>query len=179
MIGVHSTAKNLRASLVALMTLCVTRAGVRLRVSSRNLPITRREVLPSGMNRPWAGSNRYKISELIAVHRRVATLGRFTLTTFLCTLQGTTSDGVPIRTLQHSILGTWLTLTQAGVSPASHQIISSPHVHAIVIWPVCVSSRYFGAGTDSGGVVASSNSMIATPFLSTPTMRPVGMSLGS
>ena len=127
MIGVHSTIKNLRASLVALMTLCVARAGERLRVSSRSLPITRREVLPSGMHKPWAGSNRYKISELIAVHRRMATPGRFTLTTFLCTLQGATSDSVLIRTLQHSILGTWLTLTQAGVTPASHQTISSPH----------------------------------------------------
>ncbi len=115
------------------MTQCVARAGEQLRVSSRSLPVTRREILPSGMHKPWAGSNRYKISELIAVHRRMATPGRFTLTTFLCTLQDTISDDVLIRTLQHSILGTWLTPTQARFSLASHQTISSPHVHLIVI----------------------------------------------
>ena len=132
MIGFHGSPRNFWASLVALMTGCVTRAGVRLRVSPRSLPLSRRGVLPSGMHKPWAGSNRYKISELNAVHRRVATPGRFTLITFLCTLQDTTSDRVLIRTLQHSILGTRLTFTQAGFSPASHQAISSPHVHFFV-----------------------------------------------
>ena len=38
-----------------------------------------------------------------------------------------------IRQLQHSILGPWLAFTQAGITPASHQTISSPHVHAVVI----------------------------------------------
>ena len=98
----------------------------------------RREMLPSSVNKPWAGSNRYKISELPqvathGVHRREATPGRFTLTTFLCTLQDATSGKAFIDTLQHSILGTWLTFTQAGVPPASHQTISSPHVHRFVL----------------------------------------------
>ena len=65
MIGCHGSPRNFRASLVALMTRCVARAGERLRGSSRSLPIPRREVLPSGVHRPWAESNRYKISELM------------------------------------------------------------------------------------------------------------------
>lgn len=68
-----------------------------------------------------------------AAHRRVATPGRFTLTTFLCTLQPTTSADRLIRQLQHSILGPWLALTQAGSPPARHQTISSPHVHRFVL----------------------------------------------
>jgi len=67
-----------------------------------------------------------------AVHRRVATPGRFILTTFLCTLQPSISAIRLIRPLQHSILGLWLTATQAGSAPASHQTISSPHVHRFV-----------------------------------------------
>ena len=38
MIGLHGTIKNLRVSLVALITSCVTRADVRLRVFSHCLP---------------------------------------------------------------------------------------------------------------------------------------------
>ena len=30
------------------------------------LAVTRREILPSSVNKPWAGSNRYKISELMS-----------------------------------------------------------------------------------------------------------------
>ena len=37
-----------------------------------------------------------------------------------------------IPTLQNSILGVWLTLTQAGFPPASLQDIASPHVHVMV-----------------------------------------------
>ena len=39
--------------------------GRRLRVSPQRSPLTRCGVLPSGVNRPWAESNRYKISELL------------------------------------------------------------------------------------------------------------------
>ena len=38
-----------------------------------------------------------------------------------------------IPTLQNSILGVWLTLTQAGFPPASLQDIASPHVDGMVI----------------------------------------------
>ena len=76
-----------------------------------------------------------------AVHRRVATPGRFTLTTFLCTLQDTTSSKALIRILQHSIRGVRLTLTPAGFPPASHQTISSPHVHRVAIF---LSLRVWG-----------------------------------
>ena len=58
MIGLHDSAKNLRVSLVTLMTQCVARMGLRLRVSSEHSPLTRPEMLPSSMHRPWAGSNR-------------------------------------------------------------------------------------------------------------------------
>lgn len=58
MIGLHDSAKNLSVSLVNLMTQCVARTGLRLRVSSQHSPLTRPEMLPSSMNRPWAGSNR-------------------------------------------------------------------------------------------------------------------------
>ncbi|MFN9414747.1 MAG: hypothetical protein ACK57V_20570, partial [Pirellula sp.] len=37
-------------------------------------------------------------------------------------------------TLQHSILGSWLAATQVGVSPTCLQLISSTHVHRLVIW---------------------------------------------
>ena len=37
-----------------------------------------------------------------------------------------------IRILQHAILGSWLTITQAGFPPASHQDLASPDVHCIV-----------------------------------------------
>jgi len=86
------------------------------------------------VNKPWAGSNRYKISAPHAAGRRVATPGRFTLTTFLCTLQVSDfGETAFARWLQHSIQGAWLALTLAGVSPASHQTISSPHVQRFVI----------------------------------------------
>jgi len=73
MFGCHGSPRNIWASLVALMTaarsgrlsrLCVTRAGDRLRVSVYGSPMTPQTILPSGMHKPWAGSNRYKISEL-------------------------------------------------------------------------------------------------------------------
>ena len=38
-----------------------------------------------------------------------------------------------IDTLQHSILGARLTLTQAGITPASQTDLANPHVHHIVI----------------------------------------------
>ena len=37
-----------------------------------------------------------------------------------------------IDTLQHSILGTWLVLTQVGVTPASQIDLANPHMHRIV-----------------------------------------------
>ncbi len=43
----------------------------------------------------FCDGDRYKISEAHVVHRREATPGRFTLTTFLCTLQDTTSAQSP------------------------------------------------------------------------------------
>ena len=42
-----------------------------------------------------------------------------------------------IDTLQHSILGAWLTPTQAGVTPASQTELANPHVDHIVIHRLC------------------------------------------
>ena len=39
-----------------------------------------------------------------------------------------------IDTLQHSILGARLTLTHAGITPASQTDLANPSVHRIVIW---------------------------------------------
>ena len=45
---------------------------------------------------------------------------------------------MPIRRQQNSILGVWLTLTQAAVTPACLQTISSPHDHMVLSY-FCVS----------------------------------------
>ena len=106
--------------------------GRRLRVSLRSSPISRRRVLPWGMHKPWAGSNRYQISELFpftvagppAIHSSsLPFCERFKIRLQLM---------VPIRILQHSILGAWLVLTQAGSPPARQSDLASPHVHRLV-----------------------------------------------
>jgi len=68
-----------------------------------------------------------------SIQRRRATYDRFILTTFLCTLQRLISATGLIQSLQHSIPGAWLTLTQAGVTPASQSDLASPHVHRFVL----------------------------------------------
>ena len=85
---------------------------------------TRREILPSSVNRPWAGSNRYKISELMSF-----TAGR-PLPVDSPSLPFCVRFNVALRrrrqhygftllidTLQHSILGLWLRATHAGSPP--------------------------------------------------------------
>ena len=42
--------------------------GLRPRASYNRSPLTRPSVLPSSMNKPWAGSDRYKLSGLNTVH---------------------------------------------------------------------------------------------------------------
>ena len=51
-----------------------------------------------------------------------------------------TASRLLIDTLQHSIRSLWLRATPAGIAPACHQTISSPHVHGFVM-PVS-STRY-------------------------------------
>ncbi|TWT79649.1 hypothetical protein CA13_10540 [Planctomycetes bacterium CA13] len=107
--------------------------------------MTRREVLPWGVNKPWAESNRYLISELIpftvtgppVIHSSSLPL----CVRFNRRLRGTTCDSrqllwALILRLQHSILGVWLALTQAGFPPASQSDLASPHVYRLVIRPV-------------------------------------------
>ena len=45
-----------------------------------------------------------------------------------------TASRLLIDSLQHSIRSLWLRATPAGIAPACHQTISSPHVHFIVSW---------------------------------------------
>ena len=106
--------------------------GRRLRVSLHSSPMMRCKVLPWGMHKPWAGSNRYQISELLpftaagppAIHSSSLPLCiRFKMRFQLM---------MPIRIMQCSILGAWLALTQAGFTPASQSDLASPHVHPLV-----------------------------------------------
>jgi len=91
--------------------------GRRLRVSPRSLPIARRGVLPSGMNRPWAESNRYKISELIPFTAAGPPAIHSSSFSFCVRFKIRFQLMMPIRILQHSILGLWLAATQAGTTP--------------------------------------------------------------
>ena len=120
-------------TVVLLSRRYVTRMGRRLLDSSRDLPITRREVLPSGMNRPWAVSNRNKISEL---HPFIAA-GPPTVNSssqpFCVRFKTNLQLMMPTTALQHSIPGLWLTVTRTGFSPASQSDLASSHVHRFVI----------------------------------------------
>ncbi len=97
---------------------------------------TRREILPSSVNKPWAGSNSYKISELMSfIAERPLPVDSPSLpfcVRFNVTLRRRRQHygfTLFIDTLQHSIRSLRLTATPAGVTPACHQTISSPHVH--------------------------------------------------
>ena len=100
---------------------------------------SRREILPSNMHTPWAGSNRYKISELMSfTAERPLPVDSPSLpfcVRFNVPLQRRRQHygfTLLIDTLQHSILGLWLRATHAGSASACHQTISSPHVHLTV-----------------------------------------------
>ena len=100
---------------------------------------TRREVLPSSMHKPWAESNRYKISELMSfTAERPLPVGSPSLpfcVRFNVPLQRRRQHygfTLLIDTLQHSIRSLWLRATPTGSPPACQQTISSPHVHRFV-----------------------------------------------
>ena len=103
------------------------------------LAVSRREMLPSSMHRPWAESNRYKISELMSF------TAERPLPVSSPSLPFCVRFNEPLRrrrqhygftllidSLQHSIRSLWLRATPAGITPACHQTISSPHVHCFV-----------------------------------------------
>ena len=97
MIGIHSTIKNLRVSLVALMTAAPIEQAV-YSASGRATPGLFSQLAGNAARSVAFGYAQTvgRIQQIQnfgahAVHRRVATPGRFTLTTFLCTLQGATS----------------------------------------------------------------------------------------
>jgi hypothetical protein len=89
--------------------------------------------LSSAIHTPWAGSNSYK--DFGAQYRSGFDSQSipFVLVTFLPEKLHWASAWLLQDTLQHSILGPWLTATQAGVPPACLQTISSSHVQHFVI----------------------------------------------
>lgn len=136
----HGTNKNDRVSLVALMTSCVARADERLRVFSHSLPYRdERYCLPactrlgqdptdtkfrSSCRSPPRGHSR-------SIHPHY--LSEYASTNHFESVARITASRILIDSLQPSILGLWLRATHAGVTPACHQNISSPHVHCIVM----------------------------------------------
>lgn len=135
----HGTNKNDRVSLVALMTSCIARADERLRVFSHSLPYRgEKYCLPactslgqdptdtkfrSSCRSPPRGHSR-------SIHPHY--LSVYASTSHFRDIAKITASRLLIDTLQHSIMGLWLRATHAGVTPACHQTISSPHVHRVV-----------------------------------------------
>lgn len=135
----HGLSRTPWISLVALLTGCDARRGLRLRVSAGSSPGRGQRCCLQVCTHFGQGETGTMISELNTVHSRVATPGPFLLTSFLCTLQPATSARMPtedlrlIRWLQHSIQGLRLRATLAGFPPACQQTISSSLGHCIVI----------------------------------------------
>ena len=100
---------------------------------------SRCEVLPAGMNRPWADSDRYKISGLSPFMAAGPPTSHSSSLPFYVRFKLRFQSSDLIRNLQHSIRGAWLTLTSAGFTPASQSDLASPHVQRIV-----QESRYRG-----------------------------------
>ena len=119
--------------------------------------MTRPSMLPSGMHTPWAESDRYKDfgaqyhsqpdGHARSVHPRV--LSVYASTQDFGGAPFATHLSALIPTLQHSILGVWLTLTQAGYPPACQQTISSPHVHRFVLASARVTTRPSGVSPEN------------------------------
>ncbi|SMP75003.1 hypothetical protein SAMN06265222_118103 [Neorhodopirellula lusitana] len=107
--------------------------GRRPRVSASSLPMALRAMLPSGMHKPWAGSNSYQISGL----NPLGVAGPPTIASsslpFCVRFQRRLQLMMSIRRLQHSIPGVWRTLTRTGITPASQSDLASPHVHFFVL----------------------------------------------
>ena len=95
---------------------------------------SKRAMLPSSMNTPWAGSNSYNLSELNTIQGGVASPCLSSSLPFCVRFNWALQVGEPtlIAKLQHSILGSWLVITQVGVTPTCLQVISSTHVHRLV-----------------------------------------------
>ena len=90
----------------------------------------------SGMHIPWAVSNRNHVfgaQSRSGLARPTDTFHPHCLSVYASTLD---FGSRLIPTLQNSILGVWLTLTQAGFPPASLQDIASPHVDVMGLPPV-------------------------------------------
>ena len=136
----HDPNKNHRVSLVALMTSCVTRADERLRVFSHSLPCrgercglpacTRLGQDPTGTKfRSSCRSPPRGYPRSIHPHY----LSVYASTSHFEDVASITASRRLIDSLQHSIRSLWLRATPAGITPACHQTISSPHVHGYVI----------------------------------------------
>jgi hypothetical protein len=136
----HSPNKNHRVSLVALMTSCVTRADERLRVFSHSLPgrgercclpaCTRLGQDPTGTKfRSSCRSSPRGYPRSIHPHY----LSVYASTCHFEDVASITASRLLIDSLQHSIRSLWLRATPAGIAPACHQTISSPHVQRFVM----------------------------------------------
>ena len=144
----HGTNKNDRVSLVALMTSCIARADERLRVFSHCLPYRgKRYCLPTctrlGQD-PTDTKSRSSCRSLPRGHSRSIHphyLSGHASTNHFESVASITASRTLIDSLQPSILGLWLRATHAGVTPACHQTISSPHVHGLVIRRPAVDRR--------------------------------------
>src|SRR6056297_948567 len=112
--------------------------------------MTRPPVLPSGMNTPWAGSDRYKDfgpqyhsqpdGHARSVHPRVLSVYASTCNFGAACPLGHRLLSL-IFTLQHSIQGLWLGATPAGSPPACQQTISSSLVHRLVIHRIQIDAN--------------------------------------
>ena len=107
-----------------------------------SLAMTRCGILPSGMHRPWAESDRkqrFRSAIPFRAGQPVPTFHPRYLSAYASTLDfGETPWGggylEPLyQRCKCSILGLGLGATQAGFPPANRQTISSPHVHAMVL----------------------------------------------
>jgi hypothetical protein len=126
--------KNLRVSLVALSTWCEARMGLTTPGLHVYLAKSIHAILPSSMDTLWADSNSYNLSELNTIQGGIASPCLSSSLPFCVRFSRALRTGEPalIAKQQHSILGSWLAVTQVGFAPTCLQTISSTHVHHFV-----------------------------------------------
>ena len=135
----HDPNKNHRVSLVALMTSCVARADERLRVFSHCLPKRGEKCCLPACTRLGQDPTDTKFRSSCrspprgyprSIHPHY--LSVYASTSHFEDVASITASRRLIDSLQHSIRSLWLRATPAGITPACHQTISSPHVHCFV-----------------------------------------------
>jgi hypothetical protein len=191
----YSFPRAVRISLVAAMTGCQTRSGLRPRVSVQHSPVAHCPVLPSAQPRASARSVSYTISGLNPVHGRdVSSAIRPRL------LSVYASTRLLPDALQHSIRGGGLDLTPAGFAPACHDTISRTHrparvdgssslqcacvfLHSAICIMLAASGTsiaspwthaFFQGASAGGGSYAMSNPNVFGPSMTASTVTSVG-----